>query len=262
MTYLDLAAECGLFDRDRARRIAFKHCYRLRKAPYAELEPAEERLLRGLYQSEVNRLRIENAPELPGLAPDPASSVFLFDKWRVRVYDRSGAPWFVGKDVCDALEIKNVSDAISRLDKDERGTIGISDSANGHSLLIISESGLYALILRCQGATIEGTPAHRFRKWVTSEVLPKLRREGEYRAPEKPKAPTPPKAPRPASIKIPSGAQLHEIRMIYGNAAARRLDYLIGYEVQLGPAESAKAPPEVADAAFRAIEAVVSGARS
>jgi len=104
--------------------------------------------------------------------------VFDFDgRFRVRVTDQNGSPWFVAKDVCEALEIKNASDAISRLDQDERSTIGNSESRNGGgSLLILSESGLYALILRCQGAMTDGTPAHRFRKWVTAEVLPAIRR--------------------------------------------------------------------------------------
>ena len=64
--------------------------------------------------------------------------------------------------------------------------------AQGRETLIISESGLYTLILRCRGAMRKGTVAHTFRKWVTSEVLPALRRTGTYTAQPAAAAPPPP----------------------------------------------------------------------
>ena len=115
---------------------------------------------------------------------------FVFDEVRpVRVVHRKGEPWFVAKDVCAALGIKNSRDAISVLDADEVGGVGLTYTpSNQHGtfdpvqqeVTVISESGLYTLILRSRQATTPGTVAHRFRRWVTGEVLPQLRRAGAY----------------------------------------------------------------------------------
>lgn len=93
----------------------------------------------------------------------------------LRVLDRNGDPWFVAKDVCAALEIQNTSDALKRLDEDEKG-IDLIDTLGGRqNVSIVSESGLYALILRS-----DKPAAKAFRRWVTSEVLPEIRRTGSY----------------------------------------------------------------------------------
>ncbi len=82
---------------------------------------------------------------------------FSFENHAVRVSERDGAPWFIGKDVCEALGLSDVSDAVRKLDEDERGSIPIMDSiGRKQETLIISESGLYALALRCREAM---TPA-------------------------------------------------------------------------------------------------------
>ena len=101
---------------------------------------------------------------------------FVFDEALVRVsQDGNGDPWFVAKDVCRVLEIENHRDAVSRLDDDERG-VGITDTPSGRQeMLTVSESGLYALVFRSRKPE-----ARRFRKWVTSEVLPALRRAGRF----------------------------------------------------------------------------------
>lgn len=112
---------------------------------------------------------------------------FVFDEALVRVsQDGNGDPWFVAKDVCRVLEIENHRDAVSRLDDDERG-VGITDTPSGRQeMLTVSESGLYALVFRSRKPE-----ARRFRKWVTSEVLPALRRAGAYGAPLPPPSPSP-----------------------------------------------------------------------
>lgn len=93
----------------------------------------------------------------------------------VRVVMRNNDPWFVAKDIAECLEISNVSDACSRLDDDEKA-IGKADTLGGsQDLLIISESGLYTLIMRSNKPE-----AKQFRKWVTSEVLPSIRKTGKY----------------------------------------------------------------------------------
>lgn len=93
-----------------------------------------------------------------------------------RVFDRDGEPWFVLSEVCRRLEIANHSDAALRLDDDEKDTIGITDSiGRARRTHIINESGLYSLILSSRKPA-----AKRFKKWVTSEVLPSIRQTGGY----------------------------------------------------------------------------------
>ena len=93
----------------------------------------------------------------------------------VRVIMRDDNPWFVAKDVCECLTIANTSDALSRLDDDEKG-IGKADTLGGtQDVMLISESGLYTLIMRSNKPE-----AKEFRKWVTSEVLPSIRKSGVY----------------------------------------------------------------------------------
>lgn len=114
---------------------------------------------------------------------------FDFEEQAVRVIMRGEDPWFVAADVCRVLGIVNSRDAVARLDDDERATInlnsvGKTDANRGNpNATIISESGLYALVLRSNGATTPGTVQHRFRKWVTAEVLPSIRKTGAYVAP-------------------------------------------------------------------------------
>ena len=110
-------------------------------------------------------------------------STFNFESNSIRTLVINNEPWFVAKDVCDTLKISNVSDALLKLDDDEKATIGLTDSQAGNgaqSISIISESGMYTLILRCRDAVKKGSIPHRFRKWVTSEVLPTIRKTGKY----------------------------------------------------------------------------------
>lgn len=110
-----------------------------------------------------------------------ALAVFSFqEEHQVRVVMINGEPWFVAKDVCDALRLVNSRKALMSLDEDEKG-VTLSYTPGGEQKLnIISESGLYTLILRCRDAVKQGTTAWRFRKWVTNEVLPSIRKNGEY----------------------------------------------------------------------------------
>ncbi|MEG9794539.1 BRO family protein [Serratia marcescens] len=116
-----------------------------------------------------------------------APTVFSFDSnVKINVITRSGAPWFFAAEVCKAIGIANHRDAVRKLDDDEKA-VGLTDTLGGkQDLSIISESGLYTLILRCRDAVTPGTIPYRFRKWVTSEVLPAIRQTGQYqyRAPE------------------------------------------------------------------------------
>ncbi|HBA3815008.1 TPA: Bro-N domain-containing protein [Escherichia coli] len=108
-------------------------------------------------------------------------SVFNFEsECPVRAIIIDGTPWFVAMDVCRAIGIANHRDAVRKLDDDEKG-VGSTDTLGGEQeTTIISESGLYTLILRCRDAVTPGTIPYRFRKWVTGEVLPQIRRSGRY----------------------------------------------------------------------------------
>lgn len=90
--------------------------------------------------------------------------------------DKAGEPWFVAKDVCAVLELNNVSQALTRLDGDEKSSITLNDGTPGSpNKSIVSESGLYALVLASRKPE-----AHEFKRWVTHEVLPQIRRTGGY----------------------------------------------------------------------------------
>lgn len=96
--------------------------------------------------------------------------------------DENGNPWFVAKDVCRVLCIENNRDAISTLDEDEKITVANPDgnprAGIPHQYVLISESGLYALVFRSRKPE-----AKAFSKWVRSEVLPALRKTGNYVTP-------------------------------------------------------------------------------
>jgi prophage antirepressor-like protein len=101
---------------------------------------------------------------------------FLFEgEIVVRIIDRDGQPWFVAADVCRALGLLNAADTVKALDDDEKGIDSIYTPGGRQEVIVISESGLFVLIFKSRKPE-----AVRFRKWVTSEVLPSLRRVGSY----------------------------------------------------------------------------------
>lgn len=103
-------------------------------------------------------------------------TTFSFEGNQVRTITKEGNPWWVLSDVCKALEVGHAPTAAKRLDDDEKSTVVINDSGNlNASRTIINESGLYSLIL-----TSRKPSAKRFKKWVTSEVLPAIRQTGGY----------------------------------------------------------------------------------
>lgn len=98
--------------------------------------------------------------------------VFNFEQNEVRTLQINNQPYFVLADVCRVLEIKNPTDVSKRLDNDERARFNLGRQGKA---TIINESGLYAVILRS-----DKPQAKQFRKWITSEVLPTLRKTGTY----------------------------------------------------------------------------------
>ena len=96
----------------------------------------------------------------------------------VRTVLQDGQPWFVALDVCNALGIKNNRDALTRLDEDEKG-VGLTDTNGGRQeVVIINEPGLYSLVLRSRKPE-----AKAFKRWITHEVIPSIRRTGSYGVP-------------------------------------------------------------------------------
>ena len=93
----------------------------------------------------------------------------------IRAQVINGEPWFVAKDVCQALLIKNSREAVSDLDDDEKGVV-ISDTPGGKQKMnAVCESGLYGLIVRARKP--EAKP---FKRWIRKEVIPALRKTGIY----------------------------------------------------------------------------------
>ncbi|MFJ2456648.1 Bro-N domain-containing protein [Pseudomonas protegens] len=108
---------------------------------------------------------------------------FNFGKQQVRTLLIDDQPWFVAADICQALAICNVSLAVNGradretdgLDEDEKGIATVNTPSGAQEMLVVNESGLYALIFKSRKAE-----ARRFKKWVTAEVLPAIRKHGRY----------------------------------------------------------------------------------
>lgn len=98
------------------------------------------------------------------------------DFGEIRALELDGQPWFVGKDVAKALGYSNVRDAISRhVDPEDKGVVKHDTPGGTQKMTIINESGLYSLVL---SSKLPG--AKQFKRWVTSEVLPSIRKSGGY----------------------------------------------------------------------------------
>ena len=97
----------------------------------------------------------------------------------VRTVMIGNMPWFVAKDVCEVLELSDVSMSVAKLDDDEKLVQKLFVSGQNRDMIIVNESGLYTLIMRSNKPE-----ARLFRKWVTSEVLPSIRATGQYTMPQ------------------------------------------------------------------------------
>jgi prophage antirepressor-like protein len=147
--------------------------------------------------------------------------VFDFEGREVRTIDRDGVVWFVLADICRVLAITNNRNVTARLDDDEKDVHTVDTPGGTQEVTIINESGLYSLIL-----TSRKESAKRFKKWLTAEVLPTLRRTGRYEIP--PVAPTGDletgEESEYGTAEVNSAlAVVREVRKIFGRAAARRI---------------------------------------
>lgn len=100
---------------------------------------------------------------------------------RVRTTIIGGEPWFVAADVCRALDIGNPSDALNRLDDDERTLVSIEGASNGKPVNGVNEPGLYSLVLGSRKPE-----AKAFKRWITHDVIPAIRKTGGYQVPQSP----------------------------------------------------------------------------
>jgi len=108
-----------------------------------------------------------------------APTVFPYTTTEIRVFVIEGEPWFVANDVCAVLEFAHPASNLRRLDDDEKGVHTMHTPGGPQEMTIINESGLYSLIL-----TSRKPEAKKFKKWVTAEVLPAIRKTGRYVHPE------------------------------------------------------------------------------
>lgn len=102
------------------------------------------------------------------------------DFGKIRTLMIDGEPWFVAKDICAALELGTTSKALERLDEDEKGVNSILTLGGNQNISVVSESGLYSLVLGSRKKE-----AKAFKRWVTHEVIPSIRKHGAYLTPQK-----------------------------------------------------------------------------
>lgn len=97
------------------------------------------------------------------------------DFGEIRTITIDNEPWFIAKDACDILEIGNTSQALSRLDEDEKNTIILNEGIGNPNKAIVNEFGLYSLVLSSRKPE-----AKQFKRWITHEVIPQIRKTGSY----------------------------------------------------------------------------------
>lgn len=145
---------------------------------------------------------------------------FAFDEHLVRIVDIDEEPWFVGRDVCGVLDIRDHKQALEALDEDERGrytipTPSTSDRGGGpQEVIIITEAGVYRLVFRSRKPEAE-----RFKRWLAHEVLPQIRKTGAYSAAAQPDVPI-------IGVDAPLAARVDAVRLcraLFGRDRARAL---------------------------------------
>ena len=106
------------------------------------------------------------------------NELMIFDSSRfgvIRAAEKDGEPWFVAADVCRALDLGNNRQAMARLDDDEKGVISNDTLGGKQEMNAVNEPGLYSLVLGSRKKE-----AKAFKRWITHEVIPSIRRNGGY----------------------------------------------------------------------------------
>jgi prophage antirepressor-like protein len=114
-------------------------------------------------------------------------TVFDFNSNQVRTVSIEGQPWFVAKDVCNALDILNTSQVVSKLDEDEKLLYLMYIAGQQRETVLVSESGMYSLVLKSRKPE-----AKTFKKWITAVVLPSIRQNESYQVATEPARQLPP----------------------------------------------------------------------
>lgn len=97
---------------------------------------------------------------------------------QIRVVERDGEPWFVAVDICGALDIANSRDALTRIDEDEKGVVLTDTLGGAQEVAVVNEPGLYSLVLGSRKSE-----ARAFKRWITHDVIPAIRKTGMYATP-------------------------------------------------------------------------------
>lgn len=153
---------------------------------------------------------------------------FAFEDHLVRTVERDGAPWFVGKDVCDCLDLKNYRSSLDLLDDDEKGVHTMDTLGGNQTMIVVSEAGVYRLVFRSRKAEAE-----RFKRWLAHEVLPQIRRTGAYGAPRIEAV--------AVDVDAPLAARVDAVRLaarLFGRERARALWARIGLPAVPPPLET------------------------
>ena len=169
-----------------------------------------------------------------------ALQVFRYKDKQVRTVEHDGEVWFVAKDVCDILELENVSKAVSALDDDEKMTLTNSEGHSGQrggaqSYNVINEPGLYKLAFKSRKPE-----AKNFTRWVTHDVLPTIRKTGSYTIPGAEQA------QEPLNVRVRVAELLQRLALQVSDEADREHINRESYKYATGedlPVKSPKAKP-------------------
>ncbi|RUU51316.1 hypothetical protein EOC99_33835, partial [Mesorhizobium sp. M7A.T.Ca.TU.009.01.1.1] len=166
---------------------------------------------------------------------------FAFEEHLVRVVDREGQPWFVGVDICKALELAKPENALSSLDEDERYTLseGVFGAGSGpKARLVVSEPGVYRLVFRSRKPEAE-----RFKRWLAHDVLPAIRKTGQFEVRGGSSEPTP-----SYELDITHAPLAAKVGLLNLVLKTRGREAMLAYMAQLGlpaiPAPAADNEPE------------------
>ena len=110
-----------------------------------------------------------------------AMKLFQKDNFKVRTIVVGGVTHYVANDLCDPLGIQNIRKKTALLDDDEKRMNRLDTASGVQNTTVLTEPGLYSLILSCRNTRKQGTAAWKFRRWVVHEVLPQIRQKGEYK---------------------------------------------------------------------------------
>jgi len=149
---------------------------------------------------------------------------FQFDTHEIRVIVIDGEPWFVGKDVCDVLELPNISQAVSRLKIYEKGIYSVDTRGGKQDMAIISETGLYRLVL-----TSRKPQAEPFQDWVVQVVLTAIRKTGSYSIHSQPQT-QPPQLPS-RQLALETAKAVAEIQNLISDNNPRLAQFLIDHAI-------------------------------